>query len=162
MQTTKSTNEFKDRAGRSWSIKVDLGVLRAVKESHGIDLQRVATDPRVLEVIDDHCALAEILGIILAAQLELAGVTSEDFESALDGEALLAATLAIVRAIRDFLPATHAKLVTQLHKTMVVEMRKASERMDRLCSSSKMDELVDAKMKEFDDRLDAFLAEDNV
>lgn len=154
----KPSPTFNDREGRTWSVRCTLRTLRAVKESHGIDLDRIATDADVLTALDSYQSLASILGTMLADDLQRAGLTQDDFEAALDGPALSAGLFCVVRAVRDFLPSGPARVVAKLHDTMMEADRQRTVLADRLIDSGSLDKLVSDAITKAEKDLDALLS----
>lgn len=154
----KPPNTFTDRDGRTWTVRCTLRTLRAVKESHGIDLDRIATDADVLTALDAYQSLAAILGTMLADDLQQAGLTQDAFETALDGPALSAGLFCVVRAVRDFLPAGPAKIVSKLHDTMLEADRQRTVLADRLIESGSLDKLVSQAIAKAETDLDTLIA----
>lgn len=154
----KPSPTFTDREGRTWSVRCTLKTLRAVKDAHGVDLSAIATDASVLTALDDFGKLAEILGTMLAEDLQRAGLTQSDFEAAMDGASLSAGLFCIVRSVRDFLPAGPSKVVGKLHDTMLEADRQRTVLADRLIESGSLDKLVSDAIKKAETDLDALLS----
>lgn len=154
----KPPNTFTDCQGRTWTVRCTLRTLRSVKLQHNIDLDRIATDADVLTALDAYQSLASILGTMLADDLQQAGLTQEAFEAALDGPALSAGLFAVVRSIRDFLPAGPSKVVAKLHDTMLEADRQRTVLADRLIDSGSLDKLVSDAIAKAEKDLDALLS----
>lgn len=95
---------FRDAAGREWSVAINVGSVRRVREAMDFDIQALA---------DDHC---QALGALLADPVKMAavlwhlckeqaasfGVSEDDFYAAMFGETLDAAGEAFADAFFAF------------------------------------------------------------
>jgi hypothetical protein len=95
---------FTDTAGRTWTMKLNLGTAMAVKGKLDIDLlQPEAGDPPLLTRLGtDEMLLGEVLCAMLEGQFEAHNVTEEDVRNGFDGETLLAAQKAFYEELIDF------------------------------------------------------------
>ncbi len=101
---------FTDTAGRTWTLKLNLGTAMAIKDKLGIDLLQPesppATDPSGPPVLTrlgtDEMLLGEVLCAMLEKQLEAHRVTEDGVRSAFDGQTLLAAQKAFYEEMIDF------------------------------------------------------------
>lgn len=102
---------FRDCHGRNWSIRVDVGAVKRVRSALGVDLMQVAErktrdggrEPGVLErLASDPVLLVDVIYVLCRDQAQAAGVTDEEFGSAMAGDALEAAVNAMLGAIVDF------------------------------------------------------------
>jgi len=90
----------------------------------------------------DPCRFADALTAILTPQLERAGVTTEGFAEALDGNALNAASDAFVEATLQFMPAKKAALLrTSYEKALQVEDAMIAE-VTRLIATTDLDKVL--------------------
>ena len=105
-------HSFVDSAGRSWSVRVDVGAVKRVRSSLGIDLMHVAErktqdgrEPGVLErLASDPVLLVDVLYVLCEEQAKRVGVSDEDFGRAMLGDAIEGAVKAFIGSIVDFFP----------------------------------------------------------
>ena len=103
---------FKDNAGRTWSVTLNVHQMKRVRAHLGIDLVNViALDPDgkvkvdlVDRIAGDPCLLVDILWVCVEDEAKAAGVTDEEFGRALAGDAIDEATKALLDELVDFFP----------------------------------------------------------
>lgn len=99
---------FKDRAGRSWLVELDVSTVRRVRQKteDGIDLLAVFDNDGELlnRLYSDPILLAEVLWAICQPQIDDKQITDEEFGRGLAGEAIADATTALLEALADFFP----------------------------------------------------------
>ena len=95
---------FTDAAGRTWTIAINLGTARMVKDKLGIDLLQpeVGEPPLLTRLGTDEMLLGEVLCALLEKQFETHKVTAEEVRAAFDGRTLLAAQQAFYEELIDF------------------------------------------------------------
>lgn len=95
---------FKDKNGRSWTIKLDAPTVRQVQSDCGglnlFDPEGKAYD----QLYDDPLLLCDVLWILVRKEADTAGVSGEQFFEAIGGDPLDAALAAILEAVKDFFP----------------------------------------------------------
>lgn len=103
---------FKDNAGRTWTVALNVLQVKRIRARLGIDLANViALDGEggvKVDLIDriagDPCLLADVLWTCAEAEARAAGVTEEDFGRALAGDAIEEAARAFLDELVDFFP----------------------------------------------------------
>ena len=95
---------FTDTAGRTWTIQLNLGTAKRVRDTLNVDLlQPEQGDPPLLTRIGtDELLLGEVICCLLADQFEARKVTDADIRNSFDGATLLAAQKAFYEEIEDF------------------------------------------------------------
>lgn len=127
---------FKDNAKRDWSLSLNVNILKLIKRELEVDLLDLAHGAVLDRLANDPALLVDVLYLTCQSQAERANVTAEQFGEAMVGDALDAASEALVDALVEFLPGKKRAL---LHKLM--EKVKGAEQvmMDRL--EQEIDEL---------------------
>jgi hypothetical protein len=100
---------FTDTAGREWRLRLNLPRLRALRELLGYSPAIVATDEgfakwRELDCTRDPLQFADVVAVLLAEDLDRAGVTRAQFEEAFFEETYVAAKVAWEDCVINFLP----------------------------------------------------------
>lgn len=90
---------FTDKMNREWKTPIDMKTLRILKLAGAPNI----TDMAILSRIDV-TTIATILGFVTEAEREAAGISVEEFEAGLDGDALAAGVEAMLLSVADFLP----------------------------------------------------------
>ena len=103
---------FRDTKGRTWKVELNVRQMKRVRDALGVDLVNVIEARRdgtvaadTLErVANDPVLLADILWVLCEGEAKPAGVTDDDFGSALAGDAISEATRAFLDELVDFFP----------------------------------------------------------
>jgi hypothetical protein len=119
---------FSDKAGRVWRLDLSFALWQTIKAETSIDLLDVAMpDSQSLAKLAD--IRTGLIGVVLWLYVEdqatAAGVDRETFWKALDGTAINAATVALVRDLEDF-SQSHPQMMT-----LRVAMEEALQALDR-------------------------------
>ena len=99
---------FRDTQSRTWHIVINIGAVLRVRDTLGVDLLKpegVATPgepPLAQKLLSDDLLLIEVIGAILAPDLEAAGIKPADFYNAIGGATLLDARNAFIQELSDF------------------------------------------------------------
>lgn len=95
---------FIDLANRTWQVEVNVAQVRRVRRECDLDLPSLFDGKMegLVALLEDACKLSEVVYCLLTEQVEKAGVSRDDFESALGGKALEAAGDALVWEVVDF------------------------------------------------------------
>ena len=134
---------FRDNAGRTWTVSVDVAAIKRVRALAGFDLLSVLDGKGIDRLVLDPVLLCDVLCAACRPEAERLGVTDEDFGRAMAGDAIEHATRALMEELVSFCPNPRdrkrmQKLVTTLWTTMenardVVE-RKLDEQLLALAS----------------------------
>jgi hypothetical protein len=125
---------FTDSTGKSWRLDLSFGLWRKIQAETGIDLLDVATpDSKSLTQLADirTGAIGVVLWLYVEDQAKANAITQEAFWKALDGPAINAATLALVRDLEDF-SQSHPQVTT-----LRVATEEAMAAMDRTSDAAK-------------------------
>ena len=130
---------FKDNAGRTWCVALNVHQMKRIRAKAGIDLVNViALDPKgnldaglVERIAADPCLLVDILWVCVEDEAKAAGVTDEDFGRSLAGDSIEAATAALLDELVDFFPGTKRLFLRKavgLSRKFAGEMAEALEK----------------------------------
>ena len=97
---------FADNSARTWAITVNVAAVKRVRELLQVNLLEIADQKgKLLErLVDDPCLLCDILFCLVKPEADAKGISDEDFGRALAGDALGAATDALLAGDRRFFP----------------------------------------------------------
>ena len=95
---------FKDKAGRNWTISINLATAKRLRDKLSVDLLQpeVGDPPLLTRLGTDEILLGEVLCCLLSDQFEAHGVGEDDVLAAFDGDTLLAAQTAFYEDLADF------------------------------------------------------------
>ncbi len=127
---------FRDNAGRSWEVAVDVAAIKRVRSLLGIDLlgvldggQRNDSPTKGFDPITrDPVIFVDVLYVLCKLEADRIGVTDEEFGRALGGDALREATDAFTEAFISFCPNPRDR----------TRMRRAVEHMSTLLEHARV------------------------
>ncbi len=122
---------FTDSDGRSWTLRIDVSAIRRVRKALGLDLLDLAGGPLLERVAADPVLLVDLLYALARGQAEEHDVDAEAFGAGLVGDAIDAATAALLEALADFFPSRKAallKAVIEKGQTLADRLQTRAER----------------------------------
>ena len=94
---------FTDSQGRPWSLVITISTVRRVRELVGVDLMQIAGG-ELLNRLSDPVTLVDVLWAVCKPQADVKGINSEAFGEAMLGDAIEAATNALLAELVSFFP----------------------------------------------------------
>jgi hypothetical protein len=123
---------FRDNAGRTWAVSVDVAAIKRVRALAGFDLLSVMDGKAVDRLIADPVLLCDVLCALCRPEAERLGVTDEDFGRAMAGDAIDHATQALLEELVSFCPNPRdRKRLRKFVTTMWTTMEKARDVLER-------------------------------
>lgn len=123
---------FRDNAGRTWAVSVDVAAIKRVRALAGFDLLSVVDGKAVDRLIADPVLLCDVLCAVCRPEAERLGVTDEDFGRAMAGDAIEHATQALLEELISFCPNPRdRKRLRKFVTTMWTTMEKARDVLER-------------------------------
>lgn len=97
---------FKDNAGRTWTVAVNVAAVKRCRALVGVDLYGLVDDgfAGLGKLLNDPVTLVDVLYVLCKDEADKQGITDEDFGRAMAGDALGAAADAFVEEFTDFFP----------------------------------------------------------
>jgi len=140
--------EFRDNEGRPWTIQVTTTTLKRVKSLLGFDLGKMAADGSLYKVLaDDPILLCDLLYAICKPQADERKLSDEDFGRGLAGDAIDAATTALMEGLIDFFPKgrreLHRKALAKFRTLETKAIQNAEDRID----SDELDRELDRRLE---------------
>jgi len=142
---------FTDNSGRVWSVTINVGAVKRVRDACGINLLDAVGGTLIQQLIDDPVLLADIVYCLVKDQADAAGITDEQFGRCLAGDAIDAATAAVLEELVDFFPLRRR---TVLRKAL--EKARALEAMGIEAAGRYLDS--DLPQRAMQERIDELLA----
>lgn len=137
---------FKDNAGRQWSVEINVAALKRVRGLTGTDLMQVIEGTLIEKLIRDPVLLCDVVYAICKpeADARTPPVTDEEFGKAMAGDAIEAATTAVLEELVGFCPSPRdrANLGRVLQATTKV-MERARDLVEKKLDSGELDRLAD-------------------
>ena len=131
--------QFKDNAGRTWTIAVNVDSIKRVKalvkDDDGDPVNLLAAvEGRLLEkLVESPILLCDVVYALCKPDADTLNVTDEDFGRAMAGEAIDGATAALLEDLSDFFPASKRPMLqTAVRKLAQLQQIALDEAVKRL------------------------------
>jgi hypothetical protein len=123
--------QFKDEAGREWSLFVGVAQLRKVREQTGFDGAGLLLH-ETFKQLGDPILLVDVLFVLLESQVNAKQLTPEQFAEGFAGDAIERALDSLVMAVADFLPSTQRAAIAVLWGQRTAAMELVNEKINSL------------------------------
>jgi hypothetical protein len=145
---------FNDNAGRTWTIAINVAMVKRVRGLVNVDLYTLVDDKLkpLGKLLSDPVQLVDVLYALCKDEAEKKNISDEDFGRALAGDAITHAADAFIEELVDFFPEARARasLTKVLNKGRTVRDRlldHAEKLVDRLDPDQAANELIASFMK---------------
>ena len=141
--------QFKDNAGRIWTVDINVTTLKRVRGLTGVDLMQVIEGTLIEKFIRDPVLLCDVVYAVCKPEADSAKVSDEEFGKAMAGDAIEAATGAVLDELISFCPSPRdrANLGRVLQATRKV-MDRARDLVEKKLDSGELDRLADRLLTE--------------
>ena len=135
---------FKDNQGRQWSVEINVTAIKRVRGLTGEDLMQVIEGTLIEKLIRDPVLLCDVVYAICKPEADARSVSDEEFGKAMAGDAIEAATTAVLEELVGFCPSPRdrANLGRVLQATTKV-MERARDLVEKKLDSGELDRLAD-------------------
>lgn len=124
---------FTDNAGRVWEIAINVDAVKQVRDALDVNLYDVVEGKLIDRLGGDPVLLCDVLFVLCRDQAAKAGVSDREFGRALGGDAIDAATSALLEELIGFFPKAKRRVLGQLlAKTTEFQERAATAVLERL------------------------------
>ena len=140
---------FKDNQGRQWSVEINVTAIKRVRGLTGEDLMQVIEGTLIEKLIRDPVLLCDVVYAICKPEADTRSVSDEEFGKAMAGDAIEAATTAVLEELVGFCPSPRdrANLGRVLQATRKV-MNRARDLVEKKLDSGALDQLADRLLAE--------------
>ena len=114
---------FKDTEGRDWLVAINAGIATRLKKVLKIDLMDQVGVGLLAQIVRDPIQLADVLFVVCHEQATTRQLDEVAFGSALSGDALESASVALREAVTDFFPTSRPVIAKALRKMRETESR---------------------------------------
>ena len=147
--------QFKDNAGRTWTVDINVATLKRVRGLTGVDLMQVIEGTLIEKLIRDPVLLCDVVYAVCKPEADAATprVSDEEFGKSMAGDAIEAATQAVLDELISFCPSPRDRAnlgrVLQATNRVLDKARDLTEkRIQTLTSESELDKLVNRMVPE--------------
>lgn len=125
---------FTDSKCRDWTVDVNVTAVKRVRDRLSIDLLDLSSGQLFEKLVADPIALVDVLYVLCEPQANERQVTDVQFGEAMAGDAIEAATTALLESLIEFFPkakrAVLEKAVQKLRTVEAMAAQVASQRLD--------------------------------
>ncbi len=104
---------FIDNAGRTWTIQVNVEVIRRVRDLVKVNLLEVVEGKLLEQLISDPILLCDVIYVVCKSEADAQKVSDVDFGRAMAGDAIDNATTALLEELVDFFPAGRRRVLSK-------------------------------------------------
>lgn len=149
---------FKDNEGRTWSVSVTVSAIKRVRDLLGVDLLKVTEGTLLQELAGDPVLLVDVVFALCKPEADKRGISDVEFGEAMAGDAIDAATVAVLEDLVDFFRSgPRARLRKALAKMEKIEAM-ALARADRVLDSDQLERRVEASLDAMDRTMETNLS----
>ncbi len=132
---------FTDNAGNTWSLSITVDAVKRVRSLLSVNLMDVIEGTLLEKLSEDPVLLCDVLFAVVKPEADAKGITDEQFGRAMGGDAIEAATAALLDDLVDFFPSQRRKLLGRALAKFKTFEEKAMKH-----ANAKLDALDDAAM----------------
>ena len=138
---------FVDNMGKTWTVTVNVGTIKRVKDLLGINLVQAITGDLIEKVENDICLFVDILYVVCKQQAQANNISDEKFGELLGGDSLEKATEAFLEQLIDFFPEAKRKLYRKAwSKTKQAEVL-AVQKLEKKLQAMDLEQMLNNKLK---------------
>jgi len=141
---------FTDNEKFAWDGVINVTVLQRVRSRLGLDLMDLGTtevgetDQLLTRLVRDPVLLCNVIYVVCQRQAEAAKISDEQFGCRMAGDAIDAATKALLQAIVDFFPSRRDReRAERVVQTMWRAVSKVQDHLDALTSPAELKRRAD-------------------
>jgi hypothetical protein len=138
---------FTDTHGRQWTVALNIAAVKRVRDLAGVDLLAASSDDASENVITrlagDPVLLCDVVYAVCKPEADAADLGDEDFGRAMAGDAIDAATRALLEELADFFPNRRDR---QRARRVLTKMDALVDRAQDLLDAETSEERLDAEI----------------
>jgi hypothetical protein len=95
---------FKDNAGRTWTVSVEVDAIRRVRSALDVNLTSAAFSELLQQLLSDPVLLCDVIYVLCKPEAERQNVSDVEFGRAMAGDAIEHGTKALLEELANFTP----------------------------------------------------------
>jgi len=143
-----------DSKGQVWSMAINVHAIQRARNLVGVNLIDVFDGKLFVQLSDDPVLLVNTIYAVCKPQADERNVTDEQFGELLVGDAIDEATDTLVQGVLDFFPTGRREVLKRLWEKTSKARSAATTLATNKLDSSRIDEALEAVMKEASDEID--------
>ena len=138
---------FKDTEDREWTVEINVTAVKRVKSLTGINIAAVS-EGLFTDLASDPAMLCDVIFALIKPQADMAGVTDEQFGTAMRGDSIHHATMAFLDELVNFTPSPAgrkllSRALDQSKELYETAMTKLTEHLDKDTTKQELKEKLD-------------------
>jgi len=135
---------FTDNAGRGWTVAITTDAVKRVRTLLDVDLLEIVEGKLLQRLIQDPVLLCDVIYVVCKPEADARKVSDEDFGRAMAGDAIEAATKALLEAIANFFPNQRDRAnLTRVIETTWKAMDRARDAIDAQLDAGELERIVE-------------------
>ena len=143
---------FKDNKNRDWIIDINVDSIKQVRALVDVNLLDVISDNKLIARLQDPVLLVDVIYALCKDQADKANVTDREFGVAMRGDAIDAATQALLEDLTDFFPKGKreimSKAMLKLNTLQGMMMAEANRRLDSNEAEERLQKLMQRSLSD--------------
>jgi hypothetical protein len=136
---------FKDNAGRTWTISINVDAIKRVRDALKIDLLDIIGGKMLDEVLGDPVKVVDIIYVLCREEADAATVTDVQFGKAMSGDPIDTATTAFLEELADFFPRRRPVLRAAIARIKQIDERVTAAALAKI-NGPEMDKLLETEL----------------
>jgi hypothetical protein len=104
---------FNDNAARSWTVQINVDAIKRVRDLVKVNLLEVVEGKLIEQLVSDPILLCDVIYAVCKPEADAKSITDVDFGKAMAGDAIDAATSALLEDLVDFFPQARRKVLAK-------------------------------------------------
>lgn len=137
---------FNDNTGRTWSLTINVDAIKRVRGLLDVDLMQ-AIDGKLLErLVTDPVLLCDVVYALCKPEADAKSITDEQFGQAMAGDAIDAATTALLEELVGFFPQAKRQVLRKALDKLKVLETKVFDAVTARLDSGEIDRMLEAEL----------------
>ena len=137
---------FNDNSGRVWSVSLNVDAIKRVRTLVDVDLMQAVGGKLLERLTTDPVLLCDVLYAVCKAEADAKNVTDEEFGRALAGDAIDAATTALLEELVDFFPQAKRRVLGKAMGKLKTLQARALEVAEKRLDSPELEREIEAAL----------------
>jgi hypothetical protein len=139
---------FKDTAGRTWTLQINVDAIKRVRGLLHVDLLEIADGKLIERLAGDPVLLCDVVFAIIKPDADAQNVSDVDFGRAMGGDCLEQATNSLLEELADFFPSSKRQVL----RLALAKLRDVDAKIvalaEKKLSSPALDERINQLLKD--------------
>lgn len=137
---------FNDNAGRSWTVQINVDAIKRVRDLVQVNLLEVVDGKLLEKLISDPVLLCDVVYVLCKPEADTRNISDIDFGRAMAGDAIEAATTALLEELVDFFPQERRKVLAKALSKLKALEKAALAAVDARLDSPELQKKLQAEL----------------